>query len=117
MPKKKAMRRTTKKVTPASAPRPMVFRYLCKGALPAGARAEIGTLILRGKAEEARRLKRASRSGCGFDLTPVIATLPRDGTSHPYSCPSCHRVGHATNVVPPKPPNPVTAAAPGKKSR
>lgn len=40
-----------------------------------------------------RRDVEPGRSGCGYDLTPQIASIPADGDEYSYRCPACGNTG------------------------
>jgi hypothetical protein len=47
-----------------------------------------------------RRDVEPGRSGCGYDLTPQIASIPDDGEEYSYRCPACGNTGTVRKTAP-----------------
>ncbi len=96
---KAATARTGKRV-PISSAADAAITFRCRGRSSPRAQAEIARLLAAGKREEAALHDRATREGCGEDLTALLAALPQDGESHAFDCPRCGLAHHATRTPP-----------------
>lgn len=74
----------------------------CRGRLADEHRAAIGQLLADGDRVGAATLDRASRAGCGADLTDLIEGVPADGAEYALACPRCG-MAHTARRTPPDP--------------
>ncbi len=63
---------------------------VCRGPLPAEARAQVNAHLAAGELEEAKAVDAGARPGCGQDVNEFICAAPFNGQEERYTC----RCGH-----------------------